>query len=99
MPVPARSWHAIPTNAPVKFGSPGAVASSDRMLASNTFGSQCHSSAPQRQANSSRSKSTSTRSSIGPGGTSIAAVKASAATASGSADMTRTCLPRSSRDT
>ena len=41
-----RSWHAMPTKAPVKFGRPGAVASSERMLASNCCGSQCHSSAP-----------------------------------------------------
>ena len=33
----------MPTKAPVKFGSPGAVASSDRMLASNCCGSHCHS--------------------------------------------------------
>ena len=26
VPVPARSWHAMPTNAPVKFGRPGALA-------------------------------------------------------------------------
>ncbi len=33
----------MPTNAPVKFGWPGAVASSERMLASNYCGSHCHS--------------------------------------------------------
>ena len=33
----------MPTNAPVKFGSPGAVASSERMLASNCCGSHCQS--------------------------------------------------------
>ena len=31
---------AMPTNAPVKFGIPGAVASSDRMLASKCSGIQ-----------------------------------------------------------
>ena len=34
------SWHAMPTNAPVKLGVPGAQASSERMLASNCCGSQ-----------------------------------------------------------
>ena len=53
--VPARSWQHMPTNAPVKFGSPGAVASSDRMLASNCCGSQCQSSVSTRYANCSRS--------------------------------------------
>jgi hypothetical protein len=36
--VPDMSWQAMPTKAPVKLGAPGAVASSDRMLASNSSG-------------------------------------------------------------
>ena len=43
--VPDMSWQATPTKAPVKFGAPGAVASSDRMLASNSSGSQFQASA------------------------------------------------------
>src|SRR5688572_5987437 len=34
------SWHATPTKAPVKLAWPGALASSERMLASNCCGSQ-----------------------------------------------------------
>jgi hypothetical protein len=56
------SWQATPTKAPVKLGRPGAVASSDRMLASKVSGSQRQSLPSELQANRRRSKSTSTRS-------------------------------------
>ena len=46
--VPARSWQHIPTKAPVKLGFPGALASSDRMLASNCSGSHRQSSPSNR---------------------------------------------------
>ena len=52
---PDMSWHAMPTKAPVKFGSPGVVASSERMLASNCCGIHVHSAPLTRYAKYRRS--------------------------------------------
>jgi hypothetical protein len=87
----------MPTNAPVKFGRPGAVASSDRMLASNCWGSHRQAPPSSRKPKYSRASSTSTRSSMGrPEGMASFSVNASACGESGSADITERYLPATS---
>ena len=77
-PLNVRLEPAIPTNAPVKLGVPGAAASSERMLASSGPGNQRQSAPSRRYAKWSRSKSTSTRRCTGfPAGIGNGALKTS----------------------